>query len=106
MSPGAIPTPRLMAVYVDAPIWEGGGRLWCHLTADTAEELHAFASVLGLRRSRFQAKPGRPWVDHYDIAEPKRGQAVALGAVEVTIAEAGAQIARKREAARAAVGTD
>ena len=89
-----------MAVYVDAPIWEQGGQLWCHLTGDTAAELHAFATVLGLRRSRFQSKPGRPWVDHYYIAEPKRARAVALGAVEITIEEAGAQIARKREAAR------
>lgn len=92
--------PRvLMGVYVDALIWEGGGQLWCHLTADTAGELHAFAAMLGLRRSRFQSKPGRPWVNHYDIAEPKRRQAVALGAVEITITEAGAQVARKREAA-------
>lgn len=89
-----------MGVYVDAPIWEHRGRLWCHLTADTAEELHAFAATLGIRRSRFQSKPGRSWVDHYDIAEPKRRQAVALGAVEITIQEAGAQLARKREAAR------
>jgi Protein of unknown function (DUF4031) len=89
-----------MAVYVDEPIWERGGQLWCHLTADTPEELHAFATMLGLRRSRFQSKPGRPWVDHYDITEPKRRQAVALGAVAITIEEAGAQLARKREAAR------
>lgn len=91
-----------MAVYVDRPIWEQGGQLWCHLTADTEAELHAFATMLGLRRSRFQSKPGRPWVDHYDITEPKRRQAVAMGAVEITIAEAGAQLARKREAARVA----
>lgn len=89
-----------MAVYVDAAIWEWAGELWCHLTADTAEELHAFAATLGLRRSRFQSKPGRPWVDHYDITEPKRRDAVALGAVEITLEKAGAQIAAKREAAR------
>ena len=94
----------LMGVYVDAPIWEQGGHLWCHLTADTAEELHSFATRLGLRRSRFQSKPGRSWVDHYDITEPKRSQAVALGAVEITIEEAGAQIARKREVARRELG--
>jgi len=93
-----------MAVYVDEPIWERGDQLWCHLTADTAEELHAFATMLGLRRSRFQSKPGRPWVDHYDINEPKRRQAVALGAVEIRIGEAGAQLARKREAARRGAG--
>ncbi len=95
---GAIYAGVLMAVYVDDPVWEHRDRLWCHLTADTAAELHAFATVLGLRRSRFQSKPGRPWVDHYDITEPTRRRAVALGAVGVTIAEAGAQLARKREA--------
>ncbi|CAN5556153.1 DUF4031 domain-containing protein [soil metagenome] len=89
-----------MAVYVDEAIWEQSGQLWCHLTADTADELHAFAALLGLRRSRFQSKPGRPWVDHYDITDSKRRQAVALGAVGITIAEAGVQLARKRAAAR------
>ncbi len=93
-----------MAVYVDNASWEKGGHLWCHLTADSERELHAFAALLGLRRSRFQSKPGRPWVDHYDIAEPKRREAVALGAVEITFAEAGAQIARKREAAQRGSG--
>lgn len=89
-----------MAVYVDQLLWERGGRLWCHLTADTPEELHAFADELGLWRSRFQSKPGRPWVDHYDIDGPRRDRAVTLGAVEITTREAGAQVARKREAAR------
>jgi len=89
-----------MAVYVDSLIWEWRGLLWCHLTADTTEELHGFAIRLGLSRSRFQSKPGRPWVDHYDITEPKRRRAVALGAVEIMMEEAGAQIARKRSAAR------
>lgn len=88
-----------MAVYVDAPIWEHLGHLWCHLTADTEAELHAFAAMLGLRRSRYQSKAGRPWVDHYDITEPKRREALTLGAVEITIAEAGSLLARKRAAA-------
>lgn len=91
-----------MPVYVDQLLWERGGRLWCHLTADTAEELHAFAAELGLWRSRFQSKPGRPWVDHYDIDEPRRRQAVSLGALAITTREAGAQVARKREATRGA----
>ncbi|QWQ39587.1 DUF4031 domain-containing protein [Streptomyces sp. YPW6] len=29
---------------------------WCHLTADTEDELHAFAARLGLRRSWFQTR--------------------------------------------------
>jgi len=95
-------TRRLMGVYVDEPIYQRYGMRWCHLTADSGEELHAFAARLGLRRSRFQTKPGRPWVDHYDLTEETRREAVALGAVEVTIKEMGAQLARKRNAARGA----
>lgn len=90
-----------MGVYVDEPIYQRWGLRWCHLTADTTEELHAFASSLGLPRSRFQTKPGRPWVDHYDITSERRERAVALGAVEITLRQAGAQLARKREDARA-----
>ena len=91
-----------MGVYVDEPIYERHGFRWCHLTADSVGELHAFAGKLGLRRSRFQTKPGRPWADHYDITEHKRREAVALGAVEITMRELGAQLARKREIARGA----
>lgn len=90
-----------MGVYVDEPIYERWGIRWCHLTADTTEELHAFAAGLGLQRSRFQTKPGRPWVDHYDITADRRDRAVAMGAKEITLKEAGAQLARKRRTAQA-----
>ncbi|MGW7617359.1 DUF4031 domain-containing protein [Streptomyces antimycoticus] len=56
---------------------------WCHLTADTEEELHAFAKRLGLRRSWFQKKSDRDYRWHYDVTPPKRAQAVKLGAVEI-----------------------
>lgn len=36
------------------------GPYWAHLLGDTPEELHAFAQLIGLRRSWFQG-------DHYDI---------------------------------------
>ena len=92
-----------MTVYVDdfgclAQV----GRLrtrWFHLIADSKEELHEFASRLGLRREWFQdpmvnmmsAKIGRlPKVGsyeaeswHYDITASKRKLAIALGAVVV-----------------------
>ncbi|WP_405676752.1 DUF4031 domain-containing protein [Streptomyces sp. NBC_01511] len=53
---------------------------WCHLLADTEDELHEFAARLGLRRSWFQAHAYR-W--HYDIVPSKRAQAVRFGAQEV-----------------------
>jgi len=73
--------------------------VWCHLTADASDELHVFAATLGLERSAFQSRPGRPWRDHYDIPEPKRRQAVALGAIELTLQEVARQLEYKRAAA-------
>ncbi|WP_063779601.1 DUF4031 domain-containing protein [Streptomyces sp. AcH 505] len=52
---------------------------WCHLLADTENELHAFAARLGLRRSWFQAHDIR-W--HYDVTPNKRALALQLGAQE------------------------
>lgn len=89
-----------MAVYVDIAIWERHDRRWCHLLADEPGELHAFAVILGLERRRFQSRPARPWVDHYDIDEDRRRRALELGAIELTRAEVCELIARKRAAAR------
>ncbi|HEV7807575.1 MAG TPA: DUF4031 domain-containing protein [Solirubrobacteraceae bacterium] len=91
-----------MAVYVDVAIWERHERRWCHLLADDPDELHAFAARLGIERRRFQSKPRRPWVDHYDIDETRRRAAVAGGAIELTRRQVVEQIARKRAAALAA----
>jgi hypothetical protein len=74
-----------LAVYVDEPVWEWRGRRWCHLLADTEEELHAFADGLGLKRAWFQHRPERPWKDHYDLPEDARRAAVRAGALEVDL---------------------
>jgi hypothetical protein len=63
--------------YGDWGRWSGGG----HLQADTADELHAFAQRLGLRRAWFQSKPGRPENDHYDLTQGGRALALELGAI-------------------------
>jgi hypothetical protein len=91
-----------MAVYVDDNRMRWRGRDWSHLTADTAEELHAFAARLGLDRARFQETPGRPWKDHYDVPEPKRREAIGLGAKPITRRQAAAMLRAKRRAARLA----
>jgi hypothetical protein len=72
-----------VSVYVDDAFvsgdwgfWTGGG----HMQADSLEELHAMAERLGLRRSWFQSKPGKPWHDHYDLTRSRREQAILLGA--------------------------
>lgn len=81
-----------MPVYVDA-LRDWGWKLGpsCHLMADSAEELHAFAARLGLRRSWFQTSSSAP---HYDLVASKRKLAVELGAVEWTDREMVAHMKR------------
>ena len=62
---------------------------WSHLTADTTEELHAFAGRLGIPVRAFQQKPGKPEFDHYDMPEELRELAITLGAVALTWRERG-----------------
>lgn len=85
-----------MAVYVDdlveydpAQIKPGArqhGKLWCHLTADSDDELHAFALKIGLQRWMFQDAK-RQALHHYDLVPGKRARAVKLGAIEVKAGE-------------------
>lgn len=73
-----------MSVYVDNAFTEGDWGKWTgggHLQADTLDELHAFAASIGLRRSWFQSKPGRPDHDHYDLTASKRDEAILAGAI-------------------------
>lgn len=74
-----------MTVYVDdmrmlATIGRLNAR-WSHLTADTEEELHEFAAMLGLPRRTAQF-PGT-WKFHYDVTDSTRDRAIALGAVAI-----------------------
>jgi Protein of unknown function (DUF4031) len=63
---------------------------WCHLAADTGfEELHAFASRLGIPRHRFQG-------DHYDLPPQLRERAIALGAEPVPTRELTVRMAGPR----------
>lgn len=66
-----------MPVYVDNSRLEWRGKQWCHLVADSLEELHAFAGRLGLRREWFQS---RTMYLHYDVTVAVRAKALALGA--------------------------
>ncbi len=70
---------------------------FCHLLADTREELHAMADDLGIPRRFFQ---DHPWRWHYDLPAHVRAAAVAAGAVEVTLGDVGALLRRHRAAAR------
>lgn len=57
---------------------------WCHMWADTPEELHSLASQIGLRGEWFQGFGRLP---HYDLTPSRRAEAVKLGAVETSIRE-------------------
>lgn len=68
-----------MAIYVDNARVKWRGRLWCHLVADSIEELHEFAQRLGLRRNWFQHAASYP---HYDVTLEVRQVALRMGAIE------------------------
>ncbi|GAC1542986.1 MAG: DUF4031 domain-containing protein [Acidimicrobiales bacterium] len=66
-----------MTILVDAAIWPWKGRRWAHLISDQSyDELHAFASELGIPRTGFQG-------DHYDIPASYRQMAITRGATPV-----------------------
>lgn len=66
-----------MTIYIDNARIEWQGKQWCHLVADTIDELHGFAKKLGLRRSWFQHLASYP---HYDVTVKVRTRAIEMGA--------------------------
>jgi hypothetical protein len=103
-----------MTVYVDnyrvpATVNRIKGR-WSHLTADTVEELNAFAAGIGLKPEWFQVckkrcgPEGAPcphW--HYDVTDPKREAAIAAGAQAIELRQFGDLITARRAEYRAAM---
>lgn len=83
-----------MGVYVDSEKIKWRSRVWCHLVADDLDELHAFASLLGLKRAWFQNKRSCP---HYDITMPKKQKALTLGACELDRREMSRKIREIRQ---------
>lgn len=68
-----------MSVYIDSEGIYWKGRTWCHLVADSLDELHSFAAQLGLQRKWFQSKSFYP---HYDVTLSVRDRAIQLGAID------------------------
>jgi hypothetical protein len=86
-----------MVCYVDAvrEYPDAGLRFtrFCHLLADTRDELHEMAETLGVPEKYFQ---DHPWRWHHDLPEPLRARAVELGAREVTLHEVGVLLRRRK----------
>lgn len=85
-----------MAVYVD-PLINYGWKLGpsCHMTADTLEELHIMAALIGMKASWFQNKPGS--LPHYDLVKSRRTKAIQLGAIKITIRQMGERVIQHRK---------
>ncbi|BCO29787.1 hypothetical protein MIZ03_4711 [Rhodoferax lithotrophicus] len=67
-----------MSVYVDSVniLWRNA--YWCHMLADSLEELHLFAKHLGVKRHWFHRNASYP---HYDITREMRDYAINQGAL-------------------------
>ncbi len=72
---------------------------FCHLLADTPDELHAMAQALGLPRRIYQ---DHPWRWHYDLPAHLRDAAIALGAQSIEMHAVGALLKARRRAVRGA----
>ena len=74
-----------MSVYVHPMINQGkrigrAGPHWCHMIADTLDELHEMAGRIGLKRAWFQNHGSTP---HYDIGTERiRALAIKFGAID------------------------
>lgn len=72
-----------MTVYVDESFQYQSG-WWCHMIADTPEELHAAAKAIGLKRQWAQTSAAPLFILHYDLRPSKRVLAVRNGAMEIS----------------------
>ncbi len=79
-----------MTVYVDQPhhydrILDTQARRlgpdWCHLFADSDDELHEFAKMMSLKREWFQEHKS---ANHYDLTPNRRAKAIEFGATQIT----------------------
>lgn len=65
-------------VYVDQLAYYGPKDWWCHMVADSHDELMAMARKLRLQPEWIQ-HPGKP-TEHFDLRPSKRAQALTFGA--------------------------
>lgn len=70
-----------MAIYVDFVCIEFKGYKWCHLLADSLQELHEFADLIEVDKRLFHRNASYP---HYDITTQMREAALKNGAIVAT----------------------
>jgi len=84
-----------MSVYVDNVKIPFKDQYWCHLMADTLEELHQFTQLLGIDPRLFHRTASYP---HYDITVEMREMVIQHGAIQAdrrTIISCGKKLKRQ-----------
>ena len=67
-----------MAIYVDFVQIKFKGYKWCHMLADSLEELHDFAALIEVDERLFHRDASYP---HYDVTVQMRETALEYGAI-------------------------
>ncbi len=67
-----------MVIYVDFVCIEFRGHKWCHMLADTLQELHEFAALIDVDKRLFHRNASYP---HYDVTVQMRETAIEYGAL-------------------------
>ncbi len=67
-----------MAIYVDFMCIEFRGHKWCHMLADSLQELHDFAALIEVDERLFHRNASYP---HYDVTVQMRLIALENGAI-------------------------
>ncbi|MGP5100298.1 DUF4031 domain-containing protein [Psychrobacter celer] len=67
-----------MAIYVDFMQIEFKGYKWCHMLADSLQELHEFAALIEINTRLFHRDASYP---HYDVTVQMRKKAIEYGAI-------------------------
>ena len=67
-----------MAIYVDFVQIKFKGHKWCHMLADSLQELHDFAAFIDVDARLFHRNASYP---HYDITVQMREIAITQGAI-------------------------
>lgn len=66
-------------VYIGKNKYKYGRMIMSHMGADTLDQLHGMAFILGIDEKHFQDKKGKP---HYDICQSKKSEALKYANVK------------------------